>query len=253
MDTPPVFVINLDKSPQRMARIAKRLNELDIPFERVAAVYGSNLSEYDLNSAYSSRLNARTYRRPLTMGEIGCYMSHLKAWKIIVDRSIPCALVIEDDILIESNVKMLSKKLAKFANSYDIVKFFCKKTNPKIIERVPVSGGYDLCRFNKVPIGNLAQLISLEGAKKLLKTYSTFGRSVDEDIQHWWEADLNVLGIFPSAVNIIKNAESDIDNQGKRKNKTSFIGSIRNIWIRIKYQFNLRINKKNFPLPNLDD
>lgn len=253
MDIPPVFVINLDKSPERMEKIAMRLNELDIPFERVAAVYGSNLSEYDLNSVYSSRLNARIYRRPLTMGEIGCYMSHLKVWKIIVDRLIPCALVIEDDILIDSNVKMLSKKLAKYANSYDVVKFFCKKTNPKIIERVSVGEGYDLCRFNKVPIGNLAQLVSLEGAKKLLKTYSTFGRSVDEDIQHWWEADLNVLGIFPSAVNIIKNAESDIDNQGKRKDKTSFLGFVRNIWLRVKYELNLRVKKKNIPLPNFED
>lgn len=253
MTMPPVFVINLDKSPERMAKIAKRLNELEIPFERISGVYGADLSEYDLNSAYSARLNARTYRRPLTKGEIGCYMSHLKAWKAIVDSSIPCALVIEDDILIDSNIKTLCEKLNKIAYSYDIVKFFCKKSKPKVIKKVSMGNGYNLCRFKKVPIGNLAQLISLEGAQKLLKNFSTFGRSVDEDIQHWWEADLNVLGVFPSAVNIINNAESDIDYQGKRKKKTRLMGAIRNIFIRLKYEFNLRINKKNFRLPNFDD
>ena len=48
MTMPPVFVINLDKSPERMATIAKRLDKLDIPFERISGVYGADLSEEEM-------------------------------------------------------------------------------------------------------------------------------------------------------------------------------------------------------------
>ena len=249
MSMPLVFVINLDKSTDRMAKIAKRLDELGTSFERIPGVYGATLNDVDLNSAYSSQLNKSIYRRPLTKGEIGCYMSHQKAWQAIVDKSLPCALVVEDDILIDSNLKLFNEKLARFTESFDIVKFHCKKANPRIVDKVPIGNGYDLCRFDKVPIGNIAQLISFNGAKKLLRAHSTFGRSVDEDIQHWWEADLNVLGVFPSVVHIIQNAESDIDDQGKRKGKTNIIGVMRNIYIRIKYEYKLRTNKKKSILP----
>ena len=48
MVIPPVFVINLDKSTKRMARISERLNHLDIPFERISGVYGADLSKQEI-------------------------------------------------------------------------------------------------------------------------------------------------------------------------------------------------------------
>ena len=48
MSMPPVFVINLDKSPERMARISNRLDELEIPFERISGVYGAELSKEEI-------------------------------------------------------------------------------------------------------------------------------------------------------------------------------------------------------------
>ena len=41
MSMPLVFVINLDKSTDRMAKIAKRLDELGMSFERIPGVYGA--------------------------------------------------------------------------------------------------------------------------------------------------------------------------------------------------------------------
>ena len=57
MSLPPVFVINLDKSPERMARISKRLDELNIPFEKISGIYGAELSSEQIEEFYCPKLN----------------------------------------------------------------------------------------------------------------------------------------------------------------------------------------------------
>lgn len=248
MDTPPVFVINLDKSPERMSRIAKRLDELFIPFERISGVYGAELSQEEIAQYYCPKLNKKNYRRPLGLGEIGCYISHIKAWQTIVDRKLPCGLILEDDIVIEEGLADLTKEFGRLSDTFDIVKFFNKKKNPKIVDSVDFTRKYKLCRFKKIPIGNYAQLISLAGAKKLLKTYEKFGRPVDEDLQHWWESDTNVIGVMPSVVRPNEGAQSDIDAQGKRKGTTTFLAFAKNVIRRAKFLFNLNTKRNKLPL-----
>lgn len=52
MSMPPVFVINLDKSTERMAKISERLNQLGISYERIPAVYGADLSQEEIDKYY---------------------------------------------------------------------------------------------------------------------------------------------------------------------------------------------------------
>ena len=248
MAMPPVFVINLDKSPERMARIAKRLDELFIPFERISGVYGAELSQEEIAQYYCPKLNKKNYRRPLGLGEIGCYISHIKAWQTIVDRKLTCGLILEDDIVIEEGLADLTKELGRLSDTFDIVKFFNKKKNPKIVDSVDFARKYKLCRFKKIPIGNYAQLVSLAGAKKLLKTYEKFGRPVDEDLQHWWESDTNVIGVMPSVVRPNVSTQSDIDAQGKRKGTTTFLAFAKNVIRRAKFLFNLNTKRNKLPL-----
>jgi glycosyl transferase family 25 len=253
MAIPLTLVINLDESHQRLERISARLSQLNMPFERVPAVYGASLSAAQREEFYSHRLNAKSYRRQLSSAEIGCYMSHLKAWQAIVDRELPCALVIEDDLIIDDELNVFIQKLSRSTTDWDIVKFYCRKSNPVITSRMPIGRNHDLCRFHKIPIGNLAQLVTLNGAKKLLAARQKFGRPADDDIQHWWEADLNVLGVFPSVVHVIENAESDIDKQGARKNKKQMFSSLWGALLRVSYEYKLRTKAQKKPLPRLLD
>ena len=251
MSMPPVFVINLDKSTARMAKISKRLDELEVPFERVPAVYGADLSQEEIDKYYCPELNKKNYRRPLGLGEIGCYISHIKVWKTIVERKIPCALILEDDITIDASLGQLIKTISKSSNSFDVVKLYSKNNTPKLLDSAPVGEKHRLCRFKKIPIGNQGQLVTLAGATNLINTYEKFGRPVDEDIQHWWEADINVLGFLPSIVSPIKSAKSDIDEQGKRKGATTFMGFVKNIIRRVRFFFFLNTKRQNQPLPKV--
>jgi glycosyl transferase family 25 len=251
MSLPQVFVINLDKSTDRMAKISKRLDELQVPFERISAVYGADLTSEELQINYDPKLNAKTYRRELPCGEIGCYMSHIKAWKMIIERKLQCAIILEDDITIDERFREVAERLAGSTDDFDVVKLFCGKSNPKIVASEPIGKNYKLCRFYKILSGNQGQLITFNGAKKLLGSHQKFGRPVDVDIQHWWESDINVLGIYPPLVDILQRIQSDIDSQDTRKNKTTITGSLKNLGLRLRYEYNLFANHQTQPIPKL--
>ncbi len=251
MSLPPVFVINLDKSTERMAKISKRLDELEVPFERITAVYGAELTLEELQINYDPKLNAKTYRRELPCGEIGCYMSHIKAWKMIIERKLQCAIILEDDITIDEGFREIAERLAGSTGDFEVVKLFCGKSNPKIAASEPIGKNHKLCRFYKVLSGNPGQLITFNGAKNLLGSHQKFGRPVDVDIQHWWESDINVLGIYPPIVDILQRIQSDIDSQDTRKNKTTITGALRNLGLRLRYEYNLFTNRQTRPIPKL--
>lgn len=88
----PVFVINLDRSPQRMAKIAATLDRLGVPFERIAAVDGA-----DPDQLRGLPVVTRFGRTPLRTGEIGCFASHHGIWRRMVEAGPPVAVVLEDD------------------------------------------------------------------------------------------------------------------------------------------------------------
>ena len=73
-----VFVINLDARPDRLAFVADQLDREGLEFTRIAAFDGRKVDpglipEYDAPRAKS------WFGRELTGGEIGCYISHLRA------------------------------------------------------------------------------------------------------------------------------------------------------------------------------
>ena len=71
--------------------------DFDFEFERVNAIDGSKLKHNELKHHYDVDLNRRQYHSVLTLGEIGCYLSHRKVWQKIVDEHLDFALVLEDD------------------------------------------------------------------------------------------------------------------------------------------------------------
>ena len=76
-----IFVINLDRSKDRLDSMKTQLDNLNLAFERIAAIDGRCADEDSLNKHYSQELNRKKYFTPLTKGEIGCYLSHLSACK----------------------------------------------------------------------------------------------------------------------------------------------------------------------------
>lgn len=89
------YVINLDRSVERMERFEKDFASFPIPHVRVSAVDGKLLTvpvrDYD---AFMFFMNVG---REVSPGEIGCYFSHLKVFKMFLESQQEFALICEDD------------------------------------------------------------------------------------------------------------------------------------------------------------
>lgn len=106
----PVFVINLDRSTDRLAHVSRQLTAQGVDFERIAAADGNAASE----AAYQAFMAARPRSPGLTWrrGQMGCFLSHVDAWTRIAAGSAARAMVLEDDI-------RLSPELGRYVRADD--------------------------------------------------------------------------------------------------------------------------------------
>jgi len=87
------YVINLDRRPDRLARITAHLEELKIPMERVSAVDGRLWD----GKGWKKKGNAsENYWR----GHYGCWMSHQHALSRAIENDVFPCMILEDDAVL---------------------------------------------------------------------------------------------------------------------------------------------------------
>lgn len=89
-----IFVINLARSPERLAHMTATLGAMGLAFERVEAVDGRSLSR----SERTTFEEAHRGPLPWTAAEIGCFLSHLETWRRAARSSSRWSLIFEDDV-----------------------------------------------------------------------------------------------------------------------------------------------------------
>lgn len=221
---PSIFVINLISSPERLANSQQQLATHGLSFERIDAVDGATLSHAQLNSHYSANLNKQKYHYPLSAGQIGCYLSHRKAWQTIVERQLDYAIVLEDDFILENDLSNTIKNIEQLPFDWQMIKLsaYQNRTRP-IAYQVPLQHEQQLVIHKKLMTGCCATAISYQGAKQLLAATDTFGRPVDCDLQHIWETQVAGYSLLPYP--FAQNCEqvSDIKSRSAVRVKKSFL------------------------------
>lgn len=231
-----VFLINLDKSTERRALCEAELNKYGIEFERVAGVYGKDLSADEVARIYDAKRNAKSYKKVLGLGELGCYLSHIKCWQKIVDEKLDYAVILEDDFKLDSSFEHFQTVLSQLQN-WDYMRIAYSSRNVPIVDRQAINDEYDLVYYKKVPINTLAQVVSFNGAKKLLQHSKTIFRPVDVDMKHQWEKDIYVIGIDPPLIKDRYDFESEII----RTDKSSGRESKGAVWKNLRYVVDYKI------------
>lgn len=120
----PCRVINLDRNPERWEKGLTRIQEAGFQnIQRMAAVDAKDPTQLQevwnmLGNPSFAKWDTEFVKYP---GKQGCFLSHLKIWKEMIDQKIPYMVVLEDDVLFHP----LWKKIASeyFQNTpkdYDI-------------------------------------------------------------------------------------------------------------------------------------
>ncbi|KAI2666028.1 Procollagen galactosyltransferase 1 [Labeo rohita] len=169
-----VFMINLKRRTDRRERMLRALREQEIDCKIIAAVDGKAMNVSEIHAMGIHMLPGYSdpyHGRPLTKGELGCFLSHYNIWKEIVDRGLKTSLVLEDDLRFEIFFKRRLQNLMHEVESkdldWDLIYIGRKrmqvdrpeKAVPNIRNLVEADYSY----------WTLGYMMSLQGAQKLLK------------------------------------------------------------------------------------
>lgn len=196
-----VYVINLDRSPQRWARISANLGAMGLDFERLAAVDAAQAPDAVVEAFYDEAANARHYFMPLKRGEVGCFLSHRKAWQALVDSGADMAVVLEDDVEFDAPPQPVLQALAQHLDTAQprMVKLFTRRA----VQGRPVADvgrGHALLRPVTTPLGTQAQMLNRAAAQALLAAFPRCHEPVDVALQRWWDTGVTIWVLCPNLV-----------------------------------------------------
>lgn len=101
-----IFIVSLKQDIEKREAISKILNDFNLDFTFIDAVYGKELPDSYLDSIRNKSAGKLVKRGfPATPGEIGCTLSHIKAYQEVIDRGLEWACILEDDAILDGRFK----------------------------------------------------------------------------------------------------------------------------------------------------
>lgn len=102
-----IYIVSLEQDVKRREIISKKLENLDLNFSFINAVYGKELSNETLNSIRSKSKGKILDRGFLaSSGEVGCTLSHITAYENIICNNLSWACILEDDVILDKRFKI---------------------------------------------------------------------------------------------------------------------------------------------------
>ncbi|XP_026315231.1 glycosyltransferase 25 family member [Hyposmocoma kahamanoa] len=102
------YVLNLERRPERRRLMELSLKELGLKYKMFKAIDYKELTPqiiHDLHIHVMPKYEDPYHKRPMKLGEIGCFLSHYYIWRRVVLNGYRRVLVLEDDINFVPNFK----------------------------------------------------------------------------------------------------------------------------------------------------
>ncbi|XP_016963573.1 glycosyltransferase 25 family member [Drosophila biarmipes] len=166
-----IFMINLKRRPERRAKMEELFQELGIDAEYFEAVDGKELTAerlQEMGIRFLPGYEDPYHHRAMTMGEIGCFLSHYRIWVKMVRKGLKEVLILEDDIRFEPYFRQNAVRVLNQARSvveYDLIYFGRKRLKE---ESEPGVTNADSLVHAGYSYWTLGYVLSLQGALKLL-------------------------------------------------------------------------------------
>ncbi|KFB49662.1 Glycosyltransferase 25 family member [Anopheles sinensis] len=167
-----IYMINLNRREERRTKMLKHFDLLGLDVEHFPAVDGKQLDDkkvHDLGIRFLPGYADPFHKRPMTMGEIGCFLSHYYIWERMVRLNQQEVLVLEDDIRFEPFFRRRAYGVlsdARRIRGWDLIYFGRKRLQEE--EEKWIDGSEYLVKAG-YSYWTLGYVITLEGAKKLLR------------------------------------------------------------------------------------
>ena len=173
------YLINLDRSTERLARMDKIFQGLALSYERVTAIDGKRLSQSERDRCIRRRKDGLV---PLSASEIACFLSHRACLERVAGQQ-PGSFgaVFEDDVHLARDAPGFLSRQDWLPGDADIVKI---ETNgePTLVSQIRAGGhsGRHLHRLRGKHLGAAGYIISQSCARRVLGLTTRFSDPIDE-------------------------------------------------------------------------
>ncbi len=218
---PPVYVINMDESSDRLESMKEQCKRINIDIIRQVALDGRDINLSDFTQ-YDDNATRRFMGRSLAGGEIGCYMSHLSCAAQILKDGHDNAVVLEDDAKIGSD----------FLSALPEIIFWLNENRPdwhlvhlgpnrmKISTHLGKIGSgrdFSILAAHYFPMQTHALLWSRRGAEDFVRSLSQVKMPVDNAIREWLVRSGRGFAVWPPLVTQSDQASKIDSSNYKRK------------------------------------
>lgn len=210
------FLINLDRSLDRLEFVKPTIDKLDFPVQRVSAVDGKFLSEEEIQNIVDQERFKGYFNMIPERGTIGCSLSHEKVWREFLKSKYEFAIVFEDDITFDADqLRKCLENLIENKHLWDIVSFEMNH-NGWPLKVASLYEDKNLCVYLASVKHSGCYVINRNAAKKLLEKFFPIVMPLDHYFTASWEFDIKFMGVEPRIVKQ-KFGESVIKSEHSRR------------------------------------
>ena len=202
-----VFVINLKKDIEKKEHMLKLCKTFSLNCHFIDAVYGKLLSAEEISKYYAKKMAIKYSERGMSMGEIGCLLSHKNIYQKMIDEKIEQALILEDDIEFCNDIEKVFDNMDLFPKNWEIVLLGHHshiardvETKASIWWKQYITKKYKLIRPSEIGKGTYGYLINNRGARKLLGTLDQFYKPIDHYTGN--DKEVNIYTINPAPIRV---------------------------------------------------
>lgn len=209
------YLINMQRSADRLQAMSARFHALGMSFERIAAVDGATLTAEQIADFVRERpLEASgdvfsTGPRKWTASNIGCFLSHQAAWRIAADSADAYTAIFEDDMHLSDTLPALLSSTDWLPGGNSIVRLEPSYNRVKLDAKVADIAGRQLRLVRPStyqhcwPVCAGALIISRDAARLLLAAQARWHTMADIFLFGWNESpvahQLSTYQLSPAA------------------------------------------------------
>lgn len=205
-----IYIINLKKASKRKEEIKELITRIlpSFKYEFIKAVDGYKLSEVEIKEAIDIEKRKKFKKRALSLGEIGCLLSHKKALKALLESSYKACLILEDDAFFDERLASFLKHLYELPKDLELLLIGHQRQvyeddgfrieSPYSRRFKQLVGGLTLRRLVSQGNGGYGYYITKKGAQKLQKATQKAFKAIDNYTCD--EEYINIYALFPPLI-----------------------------------------------------
>lgn len=213
VNTLHTWVINLDRAPQRLARIGARLDELGVAWTRFSAVEGRLLPAHEQERLMDREAFGRLHGMTPTLGELGCYLSHVRVMEAFLASPHEFALILEDDVKPTAALPEVLERLMAAHERWDMVKLSAIHSGSPV-GVLDVGQGHQLGVMFSRCTGSSAYMVNRAAAQRYVQALLPMQLPYDHAFDRGWVYGLKVRRVFPEVCVHDDLVESTIGTPG---------------------------------------